>query len=374
MNKKANHTAPVIRIGEILPHPNADKLEITYVMDGAYQVVIGKGNFKTGDLAVYVQPDSVVPQTEPFKFIWGDHVGLDGTVPERRRRITVKKLRKEYSEGLLVPMGDFAEQLFTTNRTDGDDVSDLLGITHYDPDTTVSTQADTSNAPKTKLRYPKTLKGWFFFILHKLGLRSHPTDAMTVSFQSPTYDVENQKNYRKAFKAGEQVLVTEKIHGSNWRALCVDNEMYVGSHYQWKKRGDNAWWKALTPEIEAFCFQNQGAVVFGELTPTQGGYSYGQDAPTVFPFDVHRDTEAALSVYNWAGNEGLTNTVPIIYAGPYDESLIEGWSTGKSLVPGAKNIREGCVIRTVPERYERGLGRVQLKVVSKEFLEKENRS
>ena len=77
---KTNHRANVVRVGEILPHPNADKLELTHVE--GYQIVVGKGNFKTGDLAVYIQPDSVVPQTEPFKFIWQDHIGIDGTVPE----------------------------------------------------------------------------------------------------------------------------------------------------------------------------------------------------------------------------------------------------------------------------------------------------
>jgi hypothetical protein len=29
--KKANHTAPIVRIGDVLAHPNADKLEITHV-------------------------------------------------------------------------------------------------------------------------------------------------------------------------------------------------------------------------------------------------------------------------------------------------------------------------------------------------------
>lgn len=372
--KKANHTAPIIRIGEILPHPNADKLELTYVMDGAYQIVIGKGNFKTGDLAVYVQPDSVVPQTEPFRWLWADHVGIDGVVPERRRRVTVKKLRKEWSEGLLMPVKDFPELGI---YPEGDDVSDLLGITHYDPEVMADTKAQSAAAPRRK--YPKTLKGWFFFLLHRLGLRGHRgTDALETGLNFPAYDVDSQKNYRRVLVQGESVLVTEKIHGSNWRAVCVDDTMYVGSHYQWKMKGDNAWWKALTPEIEAFCFQNQGAVVYGELVPTQKSFDYGADGvPEVFPFDVYRDDsppeETFPGRYEWPGNLGLTNTAPIIYSGPYDEALIEGWSTGQTLVPGAKHIREGCVIRTVPERYVRGLGRVQLKVVSREFLEKDSK-
>jgi hypothetical protein len=37
---KSNHQALVVRIGEILVHPNADNLQIVNVMDGAYQCVI----------------------------------------------------------------------------------------------------------------------------------------------------------------------------------------------------------------------------------------------------------------------------------------------------------------------------------------------
>src|ERR1700679_1980653 len=95
MEKKANHQANIVTVREVLPHNNADNLEIIPV--GEYQVVSRKGQFKVGDLAVYIQPDSVVPQTEPFSFIWQDHVGIDGTVPESRRRIKPKRLRQEWS-------------------------------------------------------------------------------------------------------------------------------------------------------------------------------------------------------------------------------------------------------------------------------------
>src|ERR1017187_1076311 len=97
MEKKANHQANIVRVTEILPHNNADSLEIIPI--GEYQVVSRKEQFKVGDLAVYIQPDSVVPQTEPFRFIWEPYTVVnDPTIPvlERRRRITVKKLRGEW--------------------------------------------------------------------------------------------------------------------------------------------------------------------------------------------------------------------------------------------------------------------------------------
>lgn len=39
----------------------------------------------------------------------------------------------------------------------------------------------------------------------------------------------------------------------------------------------------------------------------------------------------------------------------------------------ANIIREGVVIKTVPERHVRGVGRCQLKIVSNVFLEKDNK-
>src|SRR5580692_5967553 len=103
--KPLHHQVIVVRIPEPRVHTNADTLELIDVL--GYQVVAKKGNFKAGELAVYIQPDSVVPQTEPFKWLWEPYVGIDGLVPPRRRRVTVRKFRKEWSEGLLMPLSDF---------------------------------------------------------------------------------------------------------------------------------------------------------------------------------------------------------------------------------------------------------------------------
>jgi hypothetical protein len=63
--------------------------------------------------------------------------------------------------------------------------------------------------------------------------------------------------------------------------------------------------------------------------------------------------------------------VPVLYRGPYKDIPWE-LADGKSAVDG-KTMREGFVIRPVKERHVRGLGRLILKVVSKEFLEKDNK-
>lgn len=68
MEKKLSHQANIVRLGDPRVHTNADKLEL-FDIEG-YQVVSQKGQFKAGDLAVYIQPDSVVPEHPAFEFLW----------------------------------------------------------------------------------------------------------------------------------------------------------------------------------------------------------------------------------------------------------------------------------------------------------------
>jgi RNA ligase (TIGR02306 family) len=183
--KPLNHQVNIVRVPEPRVHTNADSLELFDI--GGYQVVAKKSNFKAGDLAVYIQPDSVVPQTEPFKWLWEAYIGLDGIVPTRRRRITVRKFRGEWSEGLLMPVADFGwrQDVFgdkpcvyfansvsgTTYIPEGSDVSTLLGITHYEPEE--DSPEGSANAPVRKARRPKTLKGWLRFFWYRLLHLTH---------------------------------------------------------------------------------------------------------------------------------------------------------------------------------------------------------
>ena len=54
----STHRVNIVRIDEVLPHPNADTLGIVYI--GGYQVVVKLDDFKVGDLAIYIQPDTIV--------------------------------------------------------------------------------------------------------------------------------------------------------------------------------------------------------------------------------------------------------------------------------------------------------------------------
>jgi hypothetical protein len=417
MANKANHQANIVRIAEILPHTNADTLEIIPV--GEYQVVTKTGQFTPGQLGIYVQPDSVIPQTAPFSFIWQPYLDdllnnplackhensvlchedssvcvkclltdpFHPRVPEKKRRITVRKFRGEWSEGLLLPITDFPGlEVFLGIHIDtweGFDVSGALGITHYDPDEE-GTKGENSNAPKLKRKYPHSFRGWFNFLRRRVRnfFRIGPnTDGSTdnISLNIPVYDVDALKNYPNTFQEGEPVIVTEKIHGSNARYIFMDGIMYAGSRKLWKSASSGCIFrKALKelPWIESWCRAHEGYVLWGEITPTQGEYKYGSDKTQFFVFDVRTPEGKWLDrEHDEAGVLGqlMAQFVPILYQGPYDLEKIKTFVDGQSTVSGAKNKREGIVIKTAKERHQRGVGRCQLKIVSNKFLEGDNK-
>jgi hypothetical protein len=335
-----------------------------------------------------VTPDSVVPQTEPFKFIWQDFITLDGTVPEKRRRITVRKFRKEWSEGLLLPLSDFPElsnpeSPFVAYVQEGYDVSTLLGVEHYDPDAGKET-GETSNAPKLRKKYPKSLRGWYNYLVRRIRnfFRIGPnTDGSSdnISLGIPVYDVEALKNYPRTFEDGEPVIVTEKIHGSNARFLFLDGVMYAGSRNLWKSPSSNCIFRRAVKElpwIENWCREHEGYVLWGEICPTQGGFEYGNKNVQFFVFDIRTPEGKWLDrEHDEAGllAQLMHYSVPILYQGPYDLEVIKKFVDGPSTVPGAKNIREGVVVKTSTEKHKTGIGRCQMKIVSLEFLEKDNK-
>jgi len=366
------HQALIYRIEEVHAHPNADKLEITDI--AGWQMVIGKGQFKSGDLVVFIQPDSVVPQTGPFEFIWHDHIGLDGIVPESRRRIKPKRLRGQWSEGLLMPVSDFPG-LVQKELGEGTDVAELIGVTRYVGDFDKPENLDVTAMPKRK--YPRTLRGWFWWAIYKLGVRGRASAnlALDVAFSFPIYDVNALKNAgRRGFQEGDTVQVTEKIHGQNARYVVVNDVFYAGSHEQWKRKGDNPWWRVVEryPQIEEFCFQNPGVVLYGEIGPCQKGYDYGysSDDPFFFAFDAYIPTDHELYTgknWEWAGNMGFSPTVPVLYVGPYSKDMVMSMVDGDTTLPRfgfeKKQKREGIVVRQLSTGQK-------LKVVSNQFLEK----
>lgn len=370
---KSNHRVPVARITELLPHPNADSLSIVKIE--GYQCVVKTNNYKVGDLAVYIQPDSVVPERGEFKFLWEPRT-FDGPVPEKYRRVTVRRFRKEWSEGLLLPLKDFG-----ITATEGDDLSELLQITHYEPPEPEEREV----VRKQQYKWPpKSLKGWLYYLLHLIGIDLNgPVGGANEKGPSnppPVYDVEAYKNFTNVFDPDEQVVVTEKIHGSNARFLFDGKKMYAGSRKLWKSPKSKCVWRSAMEQnswIEEWCRAHPGYTIYGEVVPTQGDkWTYGAalGQTKLFVFDILSPDGTFLSWDQTFIPDETTGRlaqawVPMLYRGPFVSDIITELVDGPSEIMLAKNIREGVVIRPVKERHVTGLGRLQLKIVSNKFLE-----
>jgi RNA ligase (TIGR02306 family) len=316
------HKVEVVKV-QIESHPNADRLDVARIF--GFTCCVLKGSFQDGQLGAYIQPDLVVDSTRPeFEFLAG------------HERIKVKKLRGVISMGLLMPAPDGAQE--------GDDVAEYYGVTHYEPPIP--------------------------------GERCGEVEGGPVGIYSSKYDVESMYRYKHLFVVGETVIATEKIHGANSRFVFApaEDRMYCGSRGEWKAKNEgNLWWRALAayPWIEDFCRKFPGDILYGEVFGNVQSLKYGAGQNDVFfrAFDVLRN--GVWREYDeWTVYVAEENRVPVVFAGAFDFNMLIKLSDGPSLIPGANHMREGIVVRPIPERNDAHLGRVHLKLVGNSYLEK----
>jgi hypothetical protein len=395
--KPEGHKTFIVRIPEPRVHTNADSLELFDIL--GYQLVAKKGNYAPGDLAVFIQPDSVVPQIAAFAWLWEDSFTSEDVVPERKRRITVRKFRKEYSEGLLMPLAELGllgVQTYAVPQgqavvNEGMDVSDLLGITHWEGDKEQDTFGQSSKAPRIKRR-PNSIRGWLRYFYYNtvrvlsFGKMYRRESSMEVPFESPEYDVVAAKAARSGFANTEWVTATEKLHGSNGRFLFLEGTFYIGSHYQWKAPGVPCIFTrvaAQQPWIEEWCRANEGRILYGEVIGDQKGYTYGFTGGNLGfkAFDIWEKNGTWTKPWNDVVDNpeggGKRHTlaeyqiVPILYTGPADIEMLKSLTDGKSVLDG-KTQREGIVVSEedkAPAGHRRPR---QVKRVSNVFLEKDS--
>jgi len=123
--------ATVAEIEDVQPIPEADK--IVKVRVRGWWCVALKDEFKKGDLAVFFEVDSFLPDVPQFEFLKkGHHLNkmiVDGQEREGHQLKTVI-LRKQLSQGLALPVSQFPE---ATGHVAGDDLTETLGVRLYEP-------------------------------------------------------------------------------------------------------------------------------------------------------------------------------------------------------------------------------------------------
>lgn len=359
----------VVRIDKVEKHPNADRLDLAHIK--GWQCVTQRGAYKEGDLAVYIPIDSILPpDLEQRVFPPESKVKLS------KSRVKTIKLRGAISQGMLLSPQEFLTEY---RYVEGDDVTTYLGITHYEPP-----------APPASMRGDQVAKK-----------KKNP--------HFPVYTkISHFKNYPDLFAEGEPVVVTEKIHGTNFRAgwapTHVDTiwkrvkkffgylpqwEFVVGSHMVQINMAKNKWTgfyptNVYAETVRAYDLEAKiplGHIVYGEIygSGIQKGYSYGclDHAHKLAIFDVwvsdmFPGNLQLQGFVSWATVEKVAKrigvpTVPVVYAGPYARELVSTWEQGPSLASAEQTHREGCVVKPQIEETS-WIGRKMLRSINPEYL------
>lgn len=383
---------------KIEPHPNADKIEICRV--GDYKSIVKKGQFKDGDLAVYIPEQAVLPLWLLKKMEFWDEFKSKGMLSGGAgNRVRAVKLRGVLSQGLILG---------------GDCI--LEGET---PELGVTIDASTSEAPLFGTSY--FLEGmdtaeWLGIVKHEPLIPSHMRGRIIGADLNAThkYDFDNLKKMPNMFEDGEDVVITEKIHGTMIQVGVVptslSNEKYHESRVIVSSKGMGAKGFVLDHSDETNLYAqtakkhgllDEMLAVFGEYSNEVGlpvfligevfgktmsgkgvqDLTYTEETLDFRAFDIcvgNRGQECYLSWNDFEHECAILNvkTVPLLYRGPYSKEVVLDHTNGWTTLPrvssrgqlSAANIREGVVVKSANESMHLSYGRKIAKSVSEAYL------
>jgi RNA ligase (TIGR02306 family) len=356
----------VVFIEKIEKHPNADNLSIAIVL-GDYPVVIKTGQYDVGCVAGYLPIDTIVPDTEQFYFLCpkayeqyeengetkSRQVGMKyslGSVPEKYRILKAKKIRNVYSQGMLV---DVPQATDTGASNIGMSIIDYLDLRKWEApeeeDNIVSLKMRGANAESPP-------KGWSI----------------------PYYDINSVRKYGTCIQEDEEVVLTEKLNGSN-ASFCHDGEKLWAKSRNWYKKFDeeDPWWDiAIRYKLEESLTKYPGIVMFGELIGNVKGYRYnaaiadGKLNSKIYFFDAYDTKKNRYLDYDdfvSIVKDLALDATPELYRGKWLGKDMYSYAEGPTML-GGKHIREGFVVKTIKERYEPRLdSRLILKLVGEGY-------
>ena len=134
--------AYAVKVTGISPIEGADRVEIAHV--NGWQVMVKKGEYNVGDLAVYFEIDSKLPATEPFEFM-----------EKYKYRVKTQRFIKGsvLSQGLIMTPAELGLE----NIKEGDYLTEKLGVTYYEPEDNMR-KAD--NKKLAELKADKFIEKW----------------------------------------------------------------------------------------------------------------------------------------------------------------------------------------------------------------------
>jgi RNA ligase (TIGR02306 family) len=339
----------VVEVKKICPHPDPETtaLEVCEVL--GWQFVIAKPKegearkFTEGSVGVYFPIDTLLCKALADQFGVTKYVKWNEKLHPGYGRIKMARLRGEQSFGLIVPLPEGVSWKV------GDVVTDQYDVKKYEPP-------------------PMVLSG-----------EAEVDCPLFVKYT----DIENIRNFPAVLTQGEEVILTEKIHGSNVRSSIIDGQFTAGSHTVRKRRPENDnfkdytyWFPFTLPAVQGLLTtlgkEHKVVILFGEIYGKLQWLKYDQPHGLAYrAFDLmidgkYVDYDKFVTYCNWFG----IPMVPLVARMPYNLEVVKGHADGKSLVDGATCIREGVVVKPVKERNDPRVGRVVFKYIGNDYLNK----
>ena len=212
LNKEGQRElAYIIKIDEIKPIEGADKVEVAVV--NGWRIMVRKGQFQPGDLAVYFEIDAQVPEKEPFMFLAQKHF-----------KIKTQKYFKGtvISQGLLMSFEDFGWS--ADQHKLGDFVTEELGVTYADAEDNTRKANSVDRYKKMAQRHGKLFskqpyrwlmrREWGKKLLFLFYGRKKDKKTGWPEWVKKT-DEERIQNMPWILESGEKWIVTEKIDGTS---------------------------------------------------------------------------------------------------------------------------------------------------------------
>lgn len=362
----------VVIIEKVIHHPDADALDVCTVL-GDYPVIVKRDEYKEGDIALYLPIDTIVPDIQTYYFLCpkayeryeGDYgevlqrmIGPKyplGQVPEKYRILKAKKIRGIYSQGLLLQQGACCQWFDPLPQ-----LGDLLTDPKFDMGLKKWEEIEEDNLPTIKSRGANQApapKGWAI----------------------PHYDIDSVRKYLSCVEGEQDVILTEKLHGSN-AGFCHDGTSLVVKSRNFYKRKDeeDMWWDvALRYDLENKLAKFPMLVFFGECIGNVKGFRYnaeivdGKLHTKLYFFDVWDTKKLRFLDYDQfvaTIAEADLETTPLLYRGPWtNKEEMYAHADGMTML-GGKHIKEGWVLSLGHERYESKLdSRCKLKYVSEAY-------
>lgn len=231
--EKDRKLARIVELDDVVEHPNAERLELAVV--GGWQLCVKKGEFVKGQRAIYCEIDSLLPlsRADLFGFLEerrSDNRRVNG---ENYHRLKTIKLRKELSQGLLVPVPEkYKDSPVDTNMTLE------LGILKYEPKPVKERDGD--GVPARADLLGRAIR-WI--------LRGLDGSLMPWPYQLTKSDQDRVQNKTVAFgiakRDGVSFEVSYKLDGSSMTVFAIDDNGFrsgVCSRNYELSLGDEANW------------------------------------------------------------------------------------------------------------------------------------